>query len=373
MTMQTPESSGFDSVDSHAWPLWPPRDRAIEQSLQDAWASGQWGNYHSDLADQLTDSLAELMHIDEVRLCCSGTMAVELALRGVGIQSGDEVVLAAYDYPGNLRCIELLGATPVLVDVEAGGVTMSLSSLQQVDRPAVKAVLISHLYGQLADVQAIRKVCDERGWMLVEDACQVPGAGWSGSNRVRSVGAMSHVSTLSFGGSKPLTAGSGGAVMTNDDHVAARIRSYAERPSDTFGLSPLQCAVLIPQLLSLGAMNERRLRNVHQLAELDWESIGIRLIQQDIGDNRPSYYKLALAVRNSDRRADLRHQLAAIGITTGEGFRSAHRMSERRVGKPVSLENASHLTDELVLIDHRFLLAEDLVPRIGKLLKLAKA
>lgn len=294
-------------------------------------------------------------------------MAVELALRGVGIGAGDEVAVAAYDYPGNLRCIELLGAKPVLVDIAVGGATMCVESLDRLDRPAIKAVLVSHLYGQLADIRAIRQVCQQRGWMLIEDACQVPGAGWIHGGEFRPVGTDSDVVTLSFGGSKPLTSGSGGAVLTGHDRIAARIRSYVERPSDTIGLSPLQCAALIPQWQSLDTLDDRRLASVRQLMRLDWQSIGVRIIQQERTDLRTCYYKLAMVVPDRNRRVALEHKMSAIGITSGEGYRSSHRMSERRVHKPMSLDNAAKLAEEIVLLDHRYLLAEDLAERVGVL------
>lgn len=355
-------------IDPHRWPVWPPCDPAIERSIQEAWRSGQWGRYHSELAAELTRIIRRRYDTTEVRLCCSGTMAVELALRGAGVGRGDEVAVAAYDYPGNLRCIELLEATPVLTDVETDGVTMCPESLRQLDRPAIKAVLSSHLYGQLTNVRALRDICQQRGWMLIEDACQVPGAGWIDGDEFRPVGTDSDVATLSFGGSKPLTSGGGGAVLTRDDRIAARIRSYVERPSDTFGFSPLQCAALIPQWESLEPMDSRRLSNVKRLTQLDWQSIGVRTVQQNATDLRTTYYKLAMVVPDANQRAELRQQMASIGIAVGEGYRSSHRMSERRVRKPLSLENSAKLAEEIVLMDHRYLLADDLAERVGVLI-----
>ncbi|TWT94959.1 DegT/DnrJ/EryC1/StrS family aminotransferase [Neorhodopirellula pilleata] len=357
------------TADPSRWPVWPPCDPAIERSIQEAWRSGQWGRYHSDLAAELTRIIQDRYDVSHVRLCCSGTMAVESALRGVGVGRGDEVVVAAYDYPGNLRCIELLEATPVLVDVECNGVTICPASLRQLDRPGIKAVLFSHLYGQLADVQSLRQICQDRGWMMIEDACQVPGAGWIEGDAFRPVGTYSDVATLSFGGSKPLTCGSGGAVVTRDDRIAARIRSYAERPSDTFGLSPLQCAALIPQWPTLATMDDHRRESVRRLIQLDWQSIGVRIVQQNWTDLRTSYYKLAMAVSDPIQRADLRHQMSAIGITLGEGYRSSHRMSQRRVHKPLSLANAATLADQIVLMDHRYLLAEEVAERVGQFVR----
>ncbi|MFG0291182.1 MAG: DegT/DnrJ/EryC1/StrS family aminotransferase, partial [Rhodopirellula sp. JB044] len=250
------------SLDDLGWPVWPPNDPAVFQSLQRTWDAGEWGSYHTELHSRCAEQFANLCRVNDrwatddaspwhryadriqrdvnVRLCSSGSAAVELSLRGVGVKPGDEVIVAAYDYPGNFRTIELLGGKPVLVDVRANGVTIDPASLEQIQSDSVRAVIVSHLYGELADVLSIRKICDERGWHLIEDACQVPGAGWrsntgngsdspEGSQETDAgfvpVGALADVVAYSFGGSKLLSAGNGGAVVTRDPRVAARLKS----------------------------------------------------------------------------------------------------------------------------------------------------
>ncbi|SMP48459.1 dTDP-4-amino-4,6-dideoxygalactose transaminase [Neorhodopirellula lusitana] len=365
----------FLDRDEHGWPVWPPTDSAIMESLMQVWKSGDWGRYHSDIARQCCDAIASWwqsapsglsdLASANVRLCSSGTMAVELALRGVGVQGGDEVVLCAYDYPGNLRCIELLSAKPVLVDVQDDGVTMCVGSLRKVTGDPIKAVVVSHLYGQLANTKAIRQVCDERGWALIEDACQVPGAGTVDEGQFTPVGEFADAVTLSFGGSKPLTAGCGGAVMTRDGAIASRIRAYADRPSDTPAMSPLQCAALLPQLARLDEMNRRRSKVVGQLQELDWASVGGFALSGTDASVRSCHYKFAIQVADPGQRSELLRRFESIGLPVGEGFRSADRMSPRRARQPVPLPLARRLAEQVLLIDHRVLLADDLVERLG--------
>src|SRR5439155_13714733 len=142
--------------------------------------------------------------------CGSGTFAVELALRALKVQPGDEVALAAYDYPGNFLTLHALGARPVLVDVSPGNAVLDVTQLAAALTPEVRAVIVSHLHGGLAPMRAITELVRSRGVAVVEDACQCPGAVVEG----RPTGAWGDAGVLSFGGSKLLTAGRGGAILT---------------------------------------------------------------------------------------------------------------------------------------------------------------
>ena len=102
-------------------PTWPIADDDILFNLQSALADGSWGKYDDKWTESLVHSLSNLSGTEHVMLCSSGTIAVEVALRAVDVKAGDEVILAAYDFPGNFRAIEAIGARPVIVDVVAGG------------------------------------------------------------------------------------------------------------------------------------------------------------------------------------------------------------------------------------------------------------
>ena len=99
-------------------PAWPPTTPEIEAEVMGLLREQTWGLYEGSCAERLRENLREQFKHDHVYPCSSGTLSVELALRGMGIGPGDEVVLAGYDFPGNFRAIEAVGATPVLIDVE---------------------------------------------------------------------------------------------------------------------------------------------------------------------------------------------------------------------------------------------------------------
>src|ERR1700722_19595962 len=98
-------------------PAWPLADGAVGEALAAAFADGSWGKYHGPHVEALQQHLAAYHEVDFALTCGSGTFAVELALRALQVGPGDEVILAAYDYPGNFLSIHAVGAQPVLADV----------------------------------------------------------------------------------------------------------------------------------------------------------------------------------------------------------------------------------------------------------------
>lgn len=335
-------------------PCWPPDWPEIFAAAQSCLESGQWGAYHSETCSTLEKRLAERFDSAHCRLCCSGTAALEIALRAAKIGPGDEVVVAAFDYPGNFRTIELLGAKPVLIDVAKHSPCLDLDLLDSVSSENVRAVLASHLFGSPAAVGGLRDACDDRGWLLIEDACQAPGMEIEG----RPAGSFGHFATLSFGGSKLISAGSGGALLVNSGPLAARLGPILDRPGETFTIGPLQAAVIGPQLDRLDEMNEIRRRTARyieqqinsELSGWDWLSGTAPAIQS-------AHYKVAWSAESEQQRAQIVAAAADIGLPIGAGFRSMSRCSERRCRKPVPTPRSDELGARLFVLDHRALLA----------------
>ncbi|MEM8866509.1 MAG: aminotransferase class I/II-fold pyridoxal phosphate-dependent enzyme, partial [Planctomycetota bacterium] len=244
---------------------WPLANAAIEEALRAVYESGDWGRYHGQYCDRLIGLLAEQFAVEHVHLTCSGTIAVELALRAVGVTAGDEVLLAGYDFPGNFRAIEAVGATPVLIDISSDAWTIDPDALEKAsaaeEASRVKAIVVSHLHGDLTPMRRLMEIAERHGWKVVEDACQSPGAVVDG----QPAGSWGDAGVLSFGGSKLLTSGRGGALLTSDPAVAQRARIYASRGNDAYAISELQAAVLAPQLANLAKANARRTESVVQL------------------------------------------------------------------------------------------------------------
>lgn len=351
-------------------PSWPPGLPEIEKSVRAALADGSWGQYHGQPIAELTECLKRRFGVQHAWPCSSGTVGVELALRGCGVRPGSEVILAGYDFPGNFRAIEAVGATPVLVDVRKNGWTIDPDSLAAALSESTSAIIVSHLHGELADMPSIIPQCRGAGIAIVEDACQVPGARVGG----RVAGKWGDVAVLSFGGSKPLTAGRGGAVLTDNDDILQRIRIAADRGNDAWPLSALQAAALIPQLATLAAYNETRLANAIRLraALADCGDAFATLDQKWGSEHSPVFYKFPLRVRDEESRDVLNKRLQLAGIPIDEGFRGFGLRSARRCRKVGELVNSHIAASRTLLIHHPVLLgSETLIDQVALALKKA--
>jgi dTDP-4-amino-4,6-dideoxygalactose transaminase len=337
-------------------PRWPPADDDVRLALERAWADGSWGRYYAAHTERLAAELARMHDVEFVELCCSGTLAVELALRGLKIGTSDEVILAGYDFPGNFRAVEATGAKPVLVDVETDGWLLDVDSLSAAISDRTRAVIVSHLHGQLADMPRIMRLSRPLGLVVVEDACQATGAR-IGS---RVAGSWGDVGVLSFGGSKLLTAGRGGAILTRDAEVHQRAKVFCQRGNHAYPLSELQAAVLLPQLEVLDERNEIRSAAVARLLTAAGDLPGLRPLVQRTPDSEPSYYKLAWRyVPQELHDCPIDEFVAALqaeGLPFDRGFRGFALRSDRRCRKSGTLENSRRAAETTIVLHHPILL-----------------
>lgn len=335
-----------------AWPPdWPEIRLAAERSLQ----SGDWGRYHSQACSELEKRLANQYEVPMARLCCSGTAALEIAIRSLQLAASDEVIVAAYDYPGNFRTVELAGGRPVLVDIRPHTGSLDPRQLSQASSESVRAVIATHLYGQPAEMGPIREICNENRWILIEDACQAIGM----TINDRAVGTFGDLATLSFGGSKLISAGGGGALLVKSEKLAARIGPLMDRPGEVYPLSPLQAAVIEPQLDRLDHWNRRRAANVQWLMRNRSELPRWNPIQTDWENVQPAHYKLAWLAESGEHRNEVVRSAEQNGLPIGAGFRSAARCSPRRCRKPVETKHAEIFAERLFVLDHRALMIDD--------------
>ena len=198
----------------------------------------------------------------------SGTDALHLALRGMGIGPGDEVIVPAFTFVATVLAVTLAGATPVLVDVRRDDALLDARQIAEAVTPRTKALLPVHLHGRCADMRSIQAIADEYGLKVVEDAAQAHGARYHG----RPAGSLGQAAAFSFYPSKNLGAyGDGGAITTNDDALAERLRllrnwgSRQKHHHEEWGLNSrldtLQAAVLGVKLRHLADWNEQRRRH----------------------------------------------------------------------------------------------------------------
>ncbi len=341
-------------------PSWPIAEVDVVESIQQALADGSWGQYDARWTAQLVQQLSDMFQCEHTLLCSSGTVAVEIALRGLGIAAESEVVLAGYDFPGNFRAIEAVGARPVLVDVVENGWVMDPAELRAAITPRTSAVVVSHLHGQIADVDQIRSICDENRILLVEDVCQMPGGSIGG----RPFCTFGDVAVLSFGGSKLLTAGRGGAMLTDAADVYQRAKIFCNRGNEVYPLSQLQAAAILPQLKTLRARNEQRLTSTRLLIENTSNTTILSPLQQVIEDDnlKPVFYKLPWLiddVRSRWTRSEFVSAVQAEGLAIDVGFRGFTRRSPRRCRQTGSLTHSRVAAQQTILLHHPVLLENE--------------
>lgn len=195
----------------------------------------------------------------------SGTSALKLALEGLGVGPGDEVITVPNSFIATAEAISACGATPVFADIDPETDTIDTAQIKRMLTPRTRAVVPVHLYGRPADMDPIMELAREHGLRVVEDACQAHGALYKG----RPVGALGHAACFSFYPGKNLGAyGEAGAVVTNDDELDMKIRVLRDHGQkqkyyhDVIGwndrLDSIQAAVLNVKLKYLSAWNEAR-------------------------------------------------------------------------------------------------------------------
>lgn len=338
---------------SVAPPDWPPRDDDIRAALDAAWRDGSWGKYHGGHVERLEAALAAYHGVKHCLTCGSGTFAVELALRALKVGPADEVILAAYDYPGNFLSVHAVGATPVLIDVQASDWQLDPQRVAAAIGPATKAVIASHLHGGLVAMPALRTIADRHGLTIVEDACQSPGA----LVKEGRAGTWGDVGVLSFGGSKLLTAGRGGALLTNDNAIHQRAKLWQNRANVVCPLSELQALVLLPQLEKLDARNAQRLDRVRLLRTLLADVPGLRLLANEAS---PAFYKVGFQLDTAAfgvSRDQLTSNARAAGVALDEGFRALHvGRSPSRYRAGGTLTEAERAQRDCVILHHPVLM-----------------
>ena len=340
-------------------PSWPIQDEDIRAVLDAMYLDGSWGRYHGPHCEALRDALREFHNVEHVRLSCSGTSAVELALRAANVGPGDEIILAAYDYKANFANILAHGATPVLIDTLPELPAPDPALLNEAVTIKTKAVICSHLHGSVAAIDEFQSVAKQHDVPVIEDACQSPGAIIGG----RVAGSIGDIGILSFGGSKLLTAGRGGAVLTNNATYAQRIRLYTERGNDAYPLSEMQAAVLLPQLAKLHDRNVTRHARVSRILQRLPADGPIRSSLTEVtDDDLPSYYKVAFYLAENDdglTRDTLAERARSNGIALDAAFPALHKIhSQRRFRAVGELPNASALHHNLLTLHHPILLDE---------------
>jgi dTDP-4-amino-4,6-dideoxygalactose transaminase len=250
--------------------------------------------------------------------CASGTDALILALRALDVGPGDEIITPAYSFFASASSVHLVGAKPIFCDIEPDTYNLEPGLVEAAITPRTKAVIVVHLFGQCADVEAITEICRRHKLPLIEDAAQSLGAEWQG----RRAGSWGDLGCFSFFPSKNLgAAGDGGMVVCQSEELDVRLRrlrmhgAHPKYHHEEVGLNSrldaLQAAILRIKLPHLGQWSEGRRRNADKYRErLSGASVELPVARAQ------AYHVYNQFVIRSRSRDDLRAHLQANGIGT---------------------------------------------------------
>jgi dTDP-3-amino-3,4,6-trideoxy-alpha-D-glucose transaminase len=256
---------------------------------------------------------------DEAIGISSGTEAIVLALRALGIGRGDEVIVPANSFIATAEAVSAVGATPRLVDVDPVTGLITAEIVERALTPRVRCVIPVHLYGATVDMDPLLELARGAKIAVLEDACQAHGAHYRG----RRVGTLGNAGCFSFYPAKNLGGwGDGGAVVTSSPELAERVRllrSHGERPryrhrmvGTTARLDALQAAILRVKLRHLDGWNAQRRRAAAELRRA-LQGLALELPAAPVPGGDHVYH---LFVVRSDERDLLRAQLTARGIAS---------------------------------------------------------
>lgn len=215
-------------------------------------------------------NLENYLGVKHVIPCANGTDALQIAMMGLGLKPGDEVITADFTFAATVEVIALLQLTPVLVDVDPDNFNIDIEAIKKAITPKTKAIVPVHLFGQCANMEAIMEIAKTHNLFVIEDNAQAIGADYTFKNGEKAkAGTIGHVASTSFFPSKNLGGyGDGGAIFTNDDALAHTLRGivnhgmYERYHHDVVGvnsrLDAIQAAVLDIKLKHLDAYNKAR-------------------------------------------------------------------------------------------------------------------
>ncbi len=212
---------GGQPIRSTPFPQWPCVTDHIKKRLIHTFENESWG-VGSTAVTRFNEKFAEYQDAKYCISTSSGTTAIWVALKAAGIQAGDEVIVPSYTFIATASAVMMANAVPVFVDVEEYTFNMDPTMIESVITPKTKAIIPVHIAGNPANMDAIMAIANKNNLIVIEDAAQAHGASWND----RKVGAIGLGGIFSFQTSKNMTAGEGGAIVTDDEEFANACFSY---------------------------------------------------------------------------------------------------------------------------------------------------
>ncbi len=328
---------GGDPIRTDLFPEWPRPTSELGDSVLKTLQNENWG-VGSDAISRFEDAFAAFHDAKYCISTSSGTTALWVALKAAGVKAGDEVIIPAYTFIATASAVLLANAIPVFVDIDEKTLNMDPVLIDAAITEKTKAIMPVHIAGNPADLD---KICDagkKHGIAIVEDAAQAHGAEWNG----KKVGAIGKGGIFSFQTSKNMSAGEGGAIITNDDDFKEACFSYHncgrvsggewyehQHLGGNFRLNALAASMLMPQLDSIGADMDLRDANKQKLDDALAEIDGIELIRSYEQTTRSAHHLYIVKYKkeafNGIHRDVFFKAMQAEGVYTYAGYSPLYR------------------------------------------------
>ena len=328
----------------------------VNKGIQEVLSSAQFIN--GPAVKNFQNNLESYLNVKHVIPCANGTDALQIAMMGLGLKPGDEVITADFTYASTVEVIALLGLTPILVDVDINTFNINPGSVEKAITSKTKAIVPVHLFGQPAAMDEILEIAKKFNLYVIEDNAQALGANYKNKMGEKiKTGCIGDIGTTSFFPSKNLGCyGDGGAIFTNNDELAHLIRGIANHGMykryyhDVVGvnsrLDSIQAVVLNEKLKLLDTYNENR-RKSAELYTNFFENNPKIITPKVFGDHDSHvFHQYTLRITNSDRDA-LAEYLAINKIPFGIYYPVPLHLQKAYVDKRFKEENFG-ITNQLV-------------------------
>jgi dTDP-4-amino-4,6-dideoxygalactose transaminase len=300
---------GGTPIRNQPYPPWPQSGEEERRWLDKVlsghrWFAGLQGDDPEALGTFFGERFARLHGAEYALPVANGSVAIEIALKALGIMPGDEVIVPPYTFISTATSVLMVGAIPVFADIDPQSYCLDPQDVGRRITSRTRAIMPVHLGGQMADMAALKRLADKHNLLVVEDCAQAIDASMEG----RKAGTWGDAGTFSFQSNKTITSGEGGLVMTDDPGLAEKIvalRAFGrfrnrpgvrssdltcQRLSSNYRLSEFQSAVLLGQLERFPAQDSLRQANAARLTQGLHNVPGVKHIRQDFSSMKHGYY-----------------------------------------------------------------------------------
>lgn len=329
-------------------PRWPIADENEEMAVKEVLRSTNWWRNAGKQTKKFEKDFAKFQGAAYGITVANGTQAIEIALKALEISEGDEVIVPDFTFYSTVSAVLAVKAVPVLVDVKEDTFCIDPEMIEAAISPKTKAIIVVHMAGNIADMDLINEIARKNGLPVIEDAAHAHGAFWKNQG----AGSLGTIGTFSFQNAKLMTAGEGGAIISNDEELLHRAfleSNCGREEGDTCynhvrigtnaRLSEVQGAILEVQLSRLSEQVALREQNYKYFVECLEGTPGITLQKMDERVTVNSHYMVMFYydknVFGGVDRSSMIHYLREAGIPCNRSFEAIHKL-------PVFLELSSN-------------------------------